>query len=282
MDSNNALLYVFYGSPRTCANRLKIYRELNPGLLLFGICTDGANPESRYQECREVLDDLWILTDSNPKWCWHNLDKVVCRWFLERGHELEFSKILVVDWDVLLLESVDRWIGQAGPNEVKFIDIRENPGPEKNHWTSLPEFEDYKAFCTRANYKRNGLFSGILFAYACSKECFPRFAQAVVDAAGYCEYRMPSLMFNAGLDLGNFEKPANWHAFANVNGISIPGAVIRSEHNRAGGFQMFHPVYEPYAGEQLRISLVDMIREGSFQKSLSRKFKNLIRRIRGV
>lgn len=277
--SKPALLYVFYGSPSTCANRLRIYRDLNPDILLFGICTDNDNHQNRYCKAREILDDLWFLSDYDPKWCWHNLDKVVCKWFLERGSQLDFSRVLVVDWDVLLLEPVEKWISQAGPNQVKFIQVCENLRPQENHWTSLPEFHEFQSKCEKRNDKRSGLFDAILFAYTCSKSSFNKFAEAVVESPGYCEYRLPSIIFNAGLELGNLEKPDNWRTFANVNGISIPRAIIQDEHNRTGGFQLFHPVYEPYCDANLNLSIVDVIREGSILKSLSRKVKNQIKKI---
>lgn len=275
-----ALLYVFYGSPSTCANRLQIYRELNPGLHLFGICTDAEN-KTRYSKAQGILDDLWFLEGREPKWCWHNLDKVVCKWFLEKGCELDFSRILVVDWDLLLLGPVENWLEQAGPNEVKFIEVAENSRPQDNHWTSLAEFEDYKKMCQKLDFQRSGLFNGILFAYTCHKEAFHKFASAVCDSPGYCEYRLPSIIYNTGLEVSNLEKPSNWYQFANVNGISIPRSVIEKEHRRLGGFQLFHPVYEPYRTSQLDISLIESLREGSLVKTISRKFKNLIRKFRG-
>jgi hypothetical protein len=278
-SSKNALLYVFYGSPVTCANRLRIFRELNPDILLFGICTAGVKHQNQYRKAQEILDDLWFLPDLDPKWCWHNLDKVACKWFLERGSCLHFCKILVVDWDVLLLDPVEKWLSQIVANQVKFISVRENLKPEENHWTSLPEFQGFQTQCEIQNDKRRGLFDAILFAYACSKLDFAKFASKVVDSPGYCEYRLPSVIFNAGLELGNFEKPQNWHTFANVNGISISRSIIQNEHARSGGFQLFHPVYEPYCDANLNLSIVDVIREGSIFKSLSRKVKNQIKKV---
>jgi hypothetical protein len=280
VSHRDALLYVFYGSPSTCANRLRIYRDLNPSLRLFGICTDAEN-KARYRKTQEVLDDLWFLEGREPKWCWHNLDKVVCKWFLERGTKLDFSRILVVDWDVLLLEPVDKWLAQTGPGEVKFIEVAENSRPEENHWTSLEEFEDYKRLCEKSNFQRLGLFNGILFAYTCHKEAFQRFASAVWESPGYCEYRLPSIIYNTGLDISNLNKPPNWYQFANVNGISIAKSVIQQENGLAGGFQLFHPVYEPYRNANLELSLIEFLREGSLVKTISRKFKNLVRKLRG-
>jgi len=187
----------------------------------------------------------------------------------------------VVDWDVLLLGSVENWLEQAAPNQVKFIEVAENSRPEENHWTSLEEFEDYKRLCEKSNFQRLGLFNGILFAYTCHKEAFQRFASAVWESPGYCEYRLPSIIYNTGLDISNLNKPPNWYQFANVNGISIAKTVIQQEHGRAGGFQLFHPVYEPYRNANLDLSLIEFLREGSLVKTISRKLKNLVKKLRG-
>jgi len=277
-----ALLYIFYGSPHTCASRVRLLRKLNPTLKIYGICTAGSGQRKRFKIVEELLDDLWYLPEHPPKWCWFNLDKVACQWFLVRGRNLVFNKILVVDWDALLLEPVEKWLDQVGVDEVKIIDVWENSNPEINHWTSTryPEFSEFQKIFSGLHPQGWVLMNAFLFAYACSKKSFEKFAAQVVRLPGYCEFRLPTVMTANGLKLSTFERPGNWSDFASVGGISIRQQVIRDEMARPDGFRLFHPVYEPYFNQELSLSWRAWIMDWSWWRTYSRIIKNLIKHLR--
>ena len=276
----DALLYVFYGSPVTCANRLRIYRAVNPSLALYGICTAGISQRSRFRAVEDQLDDLWFLPEHDSKWCWNNLDKVACHWFLERGNNLQFSKIMVVDWDVLLLEPVSKWLDQVAQEDVKIIDVWENLNPQNNYWTSsnYPGYDEFKQKLSLQHPDEWVLYNAFLFAYACNKSAFEKFSNLVIDLPGYCEFRFPTVMASQGLKISNFERPINWGEFTQVSGLSIPRKVIRNELENQGGFRMFHPIYEPYCNPSLDLSLIDVFRDGSWLRTFSRAIENIVRR----
>ena len=278
----DALLYIFYGSPATCANRLRIFRELNPDLKIFGICTAGISQKSKFKVVEDQCDHLWYLPDHDSKWCWYNLDKVACMWFEDAGVYLDFEKILVVDWDLLLLEPVKNWLDQVGDNEVKIIDVWENKNPRENYWTSdrYPEYNLFKDKLFSENSNGYVLLNAFLFAYACKKSSFAKFAPQVISLPGYCEFRLPTVMASCGLTVTNFNRPKNWGEFSTVSGLSIPRRVIKKELSNHKGFRMFHPVYEPYYNAKLDISITAVIRDGSWWRSFSRSAKNLVRRFR--
>ena len=278
----DALLYIFYGSSATCAHRVQIFRELNPDLKIYGICTAGISQKRRFQIVEGQCDHLWYLPDHDAKWCWYNLDKVACMWYQDIGRQLDFEKILVVDWDVLLLEPVIKWLDQVGENEVKIIDVWENKKPGENYWTSnrYPEYAAFKEKLSLSNPSGYALLNAFLFAYACTKSSFGKFAAQVISLPGYCEFRLPTVMATHGLSVTNFKRPNNWGSFATVTGLSIPKRVIQGELSNAEGFRMFHPVYEPYLNAKLDISITAIIRDGSWWRTFSRSVKNLVRRFR--
>jgi len=281
-SSKHALLYIFYGSPTTCAHRLRIFRELNPELKIYGICTAGISQKSRFNLVKDQCDHLWYLPDHDPKWCWYNLDKVACMWFEEVGCTLDFDKLLVVDWDLLLMEPVTNWLDQVGDNEVKIINVWENKKPNENYWTSS-RYPEYAAFKERLSLdKPNGytLLNAFLFAYACTKSSFAKFAPQVISLPGYCEFRLPTVMASCGLVVSNFKRPVNWGTFSTVTGLSIPKKIIKEEMAKLGGFRMFHPVYEPYNNAQLDISMMAVIKDGSWWRTVSRTAKNRVRNFR--
>ena len=280
--SQRALLYIFYGAPATCAHRLRIFRELNPELKIYGICTAGLAQKSRFQIVEDQCDHLWYLPDHDAKWCWYNLDKVACTWFEEVGRTLDFEKIFVVDWDLLMLEPVDRWLDQVGADEVKIIDVWENKKPDTNFWTSsrYPEYALFKQRLSEEMPHGYRLLNAFLFAYACTKASFSKFSSKVISLPGYCEFRLPTVMASTGLRVGNFQRPENWGTFATVTGLSISKKLIKAELSDPQGFRMFHPVYEPYYNSHLDISLVALLRDGSWWRTYTRSAKNLVRRFR--
>lgn len=282
IQSDLALLYIFYGAPDTCAHRLRIFRELNPFLKIYGICTAGVSQKSRFQIVEDQCDHLWYLPDHDAKWCWYNLDKVACMWFEEVGRSLNFEKILVVDWDLLLLEPVDRWLDQVGENEVKIIDVWENRNPDENFWTSsrFPEYALFKEKFSAQTPQGYRLLNAFLFAYACTKGALALFTSKVITLPGYCEFRLPTVIASCGIQVSNFCRPDNWGKFATVTGLSIPKKLIKKELADPHGFRMFHPVYEPYCNSNLDISLSAFLRDGSWWRTAKRSFKNLVRRFR--
>ena len=276
----NAVLYVFYTSPRTCALRLKLMRSINPNVRFYGICTDRPENIHKFKPVFDELDDAWVFPFVNPKWHWHNLDKVVCTWFVERGANLPFDRLLVLDWDVLLLNPVSTWTSLVDERSAKFIDVWENTQPENNHWTRSTN-EEFVSFCARYD-ARNGtrpvIYNAFLFAYVVPRRAFTDCAQEVLGYAGYCEYRLPTILRSYGYDLENLPRPQNWYKFANVKGISITAGLILDEMARPDGFRLFHPVFEPYHSSDLWMSLPDRIAARFRYRNVSRLVKEVLKR----
>jgi len=275
----NAVLYVFYTSPRTCALRLRLMRTFNPDVSFYGICTARAENIHRFKSVLDELDDGWIFPFIGPKWHWHNLDKVVCTWFVKRGINLPFDRLLVLDWDVLLLSPVSTWTSLVDERSAKFIDVWENTRPETNHWTRSSNGE-FGSFCAKFE-ERNGakpiLYNAFLFAYVVPRRALDDCAQEVLDHSGYCEYRLPTILRSKGYNLANLPRPKDWYKLANVNGRSISRRLIRAEMARPNGYRLFHPVYEPYRSTDLFLSLYDWISEGSRYRTISRSIKEALK-----
>ena len=275
----SAVLYVFYASPHTCSLRLKLMRSLNPDVSFYGICTDRPENAHKFKPVLDELDDGWFFPFVDPKWHWHNLDKVVCSWFVNRGVNLPFDRLLVLDWDVLLLGPVSAWTNEVDKNTAKFIHVWKNVQPETNHWTSSenPQFVNFRSRFMEKNGVEPVLYNSFLFAYVVPREALLDCAQEVLGYSGYCEYRLPTILRSFGYHLENLPRPQDWGRMANVNGRSISRKVIRAEMARPDGYRLFHPVYEPYRSVDLRLSPMDWIAEGCRYRTLSRTVKDFLK-----
>jgi hypothetical protein len=275
----HAILYVFYSSPQTCARRVRLMRSFSRDAAFYGICTDRPENQRKYQPVFDELDDAWAFPYVNPKWHWHNLDKVICTWFVKRGKDLHFDRLLVLDWDVLLLGPVSTWTDSVHDKNARFIDVQANNEPESNHWTRScnPEF---LAFCSRFREMHGRapvLHNAYLFAYALPRRALEDCAQEDLAYSGYCEYRLPTLLYHRGYQLENLPRPENWYPFSNVNGRSISRKLIRQQLAKADGGRLFHPVYEPYQSGDLRLSPGDWIAEGCLYRTVSRSVKEFVK-----
>jgi hypothetical protein len=255
-------------------------RSFNPDVAIYGICTDRPENQRNYKAVFDELDDAWAFPYVNPKWHWHNLDQVICTWFVKRGADLPFDRLLVLDWDVLLLAPVTDWTGSVDDQNVRFIDVWPNKEPETNHWTrsSNPEFV---GFCSRFKEKKGRLpelHNAYLFAYALPRRAWEDCAQEVLEYSGYCEVRLPTLLHSHGYELGNLPRPQDWCPLSNVNGRSISRKLIREQLAQSDGCRLFHPVYEPYQSGDLRLTPGDWIAEGCLYRTISRSFKEFVKR----
>ena len=276
----DAILYVYYSSPCTCSRRIRLMRTYNIGVPFYGICTDIPERQQKYAPVHEVLDDNWVFPHVSPLWHWHNLDKVVCRWYTERGNTLSFDRLLVLDWDAMLMCSVAGLVGEDGECGARFIRVWANANPEENHWTKRTNAE-FSGFCAKYQAEKGGnpeLHNAFLFAYTISRSALDLCAADLLGYPGYCEYRLPTLLRGHGCVLGEFPRPANAEHLVNVNGRSISRSVIRGEMARPDGYRLFHPVYEPYQDDHLNLGLYDRVAEGCLYRTLSRKAKDLIKR----
>ena len=210
----------------------------------------------------------------------HDGPKFACGWFVEHGATLSFDRLLVLDWDVLLLGPVSYWTNSINERSVKFIDVWENKNPDTCHWTrsSSPQFVEFSAKFEERNRTGPPLYNAFLFAYALPRQALEDCAQTVREYPGYCEYRLPTILRSRGYDLGNLPRPDHWTRLANVNGRSISRKIIRAELARPDGYRLFHPVYEPYQSEGLELSPADWIAEGCLYRTVSRSVKDLVKR----
>lgn len=281
----DAVLYVFYSAPRTCSRRLRLMRSFSPDAAFYGICTAPPEQLARFRPVFDELEDHWAFPFVYPKWHWHNLDKVVCSWFVKHAAGLPFDRLLVLDWDVLLLGPVSYWTSSVPERGVKFIDVWENHQPDANYWTRSSNAE-FVAFCSRfeeRNHDRPRLHNAFLFAYALARQALQDCAQTVLEYPGYCEYRLPTVLRSQGYELGNLPRPDDWLRLVNVNGRSISRQIIRAELARPDGYRLFHPVYEPYQSVGLELSPGDWIAEGCLYRTASRSAKDfLMRRLRAA
>src|SRR3989338_3624133 len=103
-----SVLFWFYKEPEVCENRLQILKKHNPDLKIFGLYGGKISKAGEYQDkLGKYLDDFYIFTaNTDENWKWINGDLMILDWYEKKGRNLEWDSVTVVQWDMLVLDSL--------------------------------------------------------------------------------------------------------------------------------------------------------------------------------
>jgi hypothetical protein len=245
-----AILFWFYGHEAVCRNRLRLLRALNPGV--YG--GDAAAWPATLD-----LDDLWTFPDTRPaKWKWRKGDVLIASWHRDRGRHLTWDRVVIVQWDLLLLEPIGRAFPELGAEVVSMSGVR--PVAETEAWwpqvngDKRAEYDDLIALA-RSTYGFDGDPLCALFI----TQVFPRafldaYASAPEPELGFLEYRVPTLAAALGFEvIADPRHPVWWRADPATRRVAARDRVLNGvghvtrtptlarELLRAGGRRAFHP-----------------------------------------
>jgi hypothetical protein len=247
------ILFRFHGSLDICANRLAILHRLNPGTRILGLWGgDRASlPEAR-QALASHLEEIWAIPVESSLWKWQHADLALLMWFQMVGRHLPFDMLHLVEWDVLLLASLDQIYGDTGRNGVALTGL--TPLERLQHdwyWTSVEPYVTQWRQLQQHVRELHGLH-GPYFACqgpanALSRAFLERYAQEAVPALVHEELRLPLYAQALGFEVAGLPhiyreiKDPGEMAFFNCERLLIKERTIRSELLKPQGRRVFHP-----------------------------------------
>lgn len=102
-----AILFRYHDYLAVCANRVALLRHFNPDLPIWGMY-GGADTISP----RDIgLDADYTLPFPDPRFKWEHGDLCIRQWFIDQGHAFDFDMIHVVEWDLVMMDSLDHLFG---------------------------------------------------------------------------------------------------------------------------------------------------------------------------
>jgi hypothetical protein len=245
----------FDRDPLVCRSRVKLLRALNPGVPVCGLF----GGDRRYKRTAFRLGSRYFLgldsfywSRQSGRWNWKNGDLAVAAWYRDVGHRLEFDVVHDIDWDLLLVESLERLYasvpaGAVGLTAVRPISAVEHAWP----WLQCPadrrQWEQLLAYA-RAEWGYNGV------PHACwgPGPCLPRsfvaqYAEADPPDLCHDELRLPLFAQVFGFPIVDTGFRRQWHdpdedRFFNLNSREIERSTILAELAKADGRRAFHPV----------------------------------------
>ncbi len=259
-----AVLFWFYKKYGVCAQRLKALREINPKAKIYGLY---GGPVSEAQQAKASLgshlEDLYVFPEErSAAWKWRNGDQLIARWYKERGKDLDWETVFIMQWDMLPLAALGKLFSTLLPNQILLSGFR--PVAEVESWwpwageknpVKRKEYDSFKEFL-RSRFGYEGPIFACLFVVVCFPRSFlQRYSDESIPETGFLEYKIPTLARVFGTPICSDHPYEPWWA-ANpqtrllpsrkklLNGVGreVPTSVILRELSRPDGARLFHPV----------------------------------------
>ena len=252
------ILFRFHNSLDICANRLELLHRFNPGTSIIGLW---GGDSSRLQEAREALaphlEYIWNIPVESSEWKWQHADVSLLMWYRQEGRHLLFDMLHLVEWDLLLLSSLDRIYGKKGRNGVALTGLTPLECIQQNwYWTSAePCASEWRQLQqqVRERYGWHGPY------FACqgpgnvfSKAFLERYAQEEVPELVHEELRIPLYAQALGFEVTGLPriyrviKDPHEMQFFNCEKLLIQESTIRRELRKPWGRRVFHPYRESF------------------------------------
>jgi hypothetical protein len=247
------ILFRFHGSLDICANRLELLHRFNPGTRIIGLW---GGDRSGLQEARQVLasclEYIWDIPVESPHWKWQNGDLSLLMWYRQEGRHIPFDMLHLVEWDLLLLASLDRIYGETGREGVALTGLTPLERIQQNWaWTSAePHATEWRQLRehVRDRYRWDGPhFACQGPANAFSKAFLERYSQEDIPELVHEELRIPLYARVLGFEVAGLPriyreiKDPKEMKFFNCESQLIKERVIRWELLKPWGRRVFHP-----------------------------------------
>lgn len=252
-----AILFWFYKEPEVCENRLQLLKKYNPDLKIYGLFGGEKNESGRYKKLLgNYLDDFYVSYFENCNWKWINGDLMILDWFQKKGTDLEWDSIAIVQWDMLVFNSIKKQFKGIKKDEIYLSGIRTLDKEIENRWVwTKPDGKERNNYIQFLKYiRKNFGYKSDVFCCKFIFQIFPRlFFEKYLTVKnreiGMLEYKIP--LYAKIFDIPFFEKDLGvwWFEIKskkcetplNANTVEIKKSFIESELNKKKGFRFFHP-----------------------------------------
>jgi hypothetical protein len=246
------VLFRFHQDQAVCRNRLELLRRHNPGTAIYGIY--GGN-EAFFPKVEESLgpefSHLYCLRGKTRTWNWLHGDLAVREWHQMIGRELDFDMLHLIEWDLVLLDSLAKLYSGVPKGSVGITGliplrlIKESWGwTQQSTWIS--QWERLLAHSGEKYRYQAEPYASLGPGPCLSKEFLDLYADHEVPALCHDEVRLPLFAQNFGISLYDTNFYQGWfdaqdEIFFNCTNREIGLETIRKELGNPVGRRAFHP-----------------------------------------
>lgn len=278
-----AILFWFYKEVEICKNRLELIRYHNPTVPIYGLYGGPLETADFYKSAlREYLNDFYAFSQNKSSlWKWLQGDRLIATWYSERGKTLAWDTIVIVQWDMLVLDSVHKIFSMLEPEQILLSGLVPISQEIEDNWSwtgsHKPEcrktyLEFLEHIKNRYNYEQESLCCGFIVV------CFPRdflqkFSEIEQPELGFLEYKVPIYAQIFGtpictdhpfqLSWSNPDTAAKNRKILNAENRDISLATIAQNLVKINGARIFHPYRKifPFQKKQWLLVLPILLQE---------------------
>lgn len=241
-----------------CYERLSMLKKFNPDIDIYGLYggEDEIFPEYEFLT-KDLITHNYCVRDKESKWKWLSSDLGARYWFDEFGHTIEFDMLHIVEWDLILLESIPtlyKHIPKDGIALSALSDVSNLYG--RWLWVSIPEWT-----LLLSHVRKNYGYDQKPFGSLGPGTSVPRYFlenYSKYEVPNYCidEVRFPLFGQLMGCKLYNTGFYQKWFdddedRFFNCINKNIKIETIQDELKKKNGRRAFHPFRELFYPEQI-------------------------------
>jgi len=258
------VLFWFYKDFEICHERLERLRRLNEGVRIYALFGGPiSDAEKAKNAIHKLIDDFYVYPHKkDAKWKWQHGDQMIATWYLERGQNLKWETLFIMQWDMLILEPLQKLFHGLKPGEILLSGFRPlNTVASWWLWAN-PKKSDILSFKKMLLYEFNyeeGLFA-CLFIVVCLPRIFlEKYVAINHPEVGFLEYKIPTMARIFGVPVCNNHSFEPWWAanpttknahadqrILNAVGQEIHLSTILRELSKSNGKRLFHPVYKAF------------------------------------
>jgi len=242
---------------------LKLLKRYNPRIPIYGLYGGALKSFPIFrQKLSGHLKDIYCIKGHTSMWKWKNSDLAVRAWYKDIGHSIDFDVVYIIEWDLLILESLKKIYPDAQDGTIILTGLT----PLKNvsdgwDWVTTEPFKSqwHKLLrLVKNKYDYNQEPYASLGPGAClCKSFLEQYSKDVVPDLAHDELRLPlyAQLYNMKLkDTGFYRywfNINNEKKFFNCNSMPIRDSVISAEMRKPNGRRIFHPYRKTFRDEHL-------------------------------
>jgi hypothetical protein len=245
--THRLVVFRFHKAPLVCRSRAALLRRLNPDVPIYGLFGGKGQVSKRLVG----LDGLY--SSRRPaEWNWKHSDLVLAEWYRDVGHALPFDVLHLVEWDLLLVEPLERLYASVPDGAVGLTALTPTSALE-TEWTWLRREENRREWeqllgIARAEWHYDGIPHGCVGPGACFPRAFLE-AYAEIEPPLLCndELRLPLFAQILGFPIADTRLRGPWRGeredpFFHFRNQEIELSAIKAELAKPHGWRAFHPV----------------------------------------
>lgn len=252
------ILFRYHKKPLICRNRLLQLKKLNPTVKIFGLYGGEEINFPKYKKALEpFLEHNYCLKNKTKDWRWRNGDLGIRLWYKAVGNKINFEMLHFIEWDLLLVDSLDKiykkipknCVGLTALTPLKNVESRWNwtsKEPMKSEWLKLLKYVKKRFKYSKQPYASLGPGSCL------PKKFLDKYSSINVPELCHDELRLPLFgqifdfkLIDTGFHKKWFDEEQN-KKFTCGGGYKIILKTVKEELKKKNGARAFHPYRKKY------------------------------------